>query len=485
MKRITLFLTMCLGLSVFQTVFADDAETVRAASKRVSVNNILSTNSSTRTLVSNPKQKSEQNRTENARSANTGKTVRNSATVQSRTAAQPAVKQRSATKPVTTKTVTTRSHNVVKNTKQSRTAVARQRSNQKIKATTRSAISPTRKQTVGRMAVLNDAKIEAIKNKDYSKCKTVYHECMDEFCANKDTTLRRCACSSRIHEFDNIKQQLDDASEKMIGFNQRLLTVGLDKEDAKAINVATEGEKAFSIKDTSESEKLLQKINDTLNSSSDSKISNNLSAISLDLDMESAWDTVDATSGIATTAKSGLGLYNAALPVCLEMAKEVCSNDELEIAENSYKLAIQQDCNTVSKAYSTQYTTAINKIHESGALLDMARLNAYQERNSDDILTCKRKILEQLYDDSVCGEKLYKCLDITGQYIDPSNGSAFLSSNLYNLTTLLTAPSGDIKWSKMAENQAFVDFLNSKKMFLKTATEQCRNIADYVCSDFL
>ncbi len=320
---------------------------------------------------------------------------------------------------------------------------------------------------------------------NYSKCKTVYYECMDEFCANKDANLRRCACSSRIHEFDNIKKQLSNAEDKMLDFNQRLLTVNLDKEDAAAINVATEGELGFSTKDTSASEKLLQKITDSLNNSGDSKISNNLSAISLSLDIDSAWDSVDSTSGITTSAKSGVDLYNAANPVCIAMAKEVCSDEELDIAKDGYKLTIQQDCDTVAKSYKTQYNSALEKIHESSALLDMSRLNVYQQHNSDDTLTCKKKILNQLSDTSVCGEDLYKCLDMTGQYIDPSTGSAFLSENLSELSNLLQEPTDGGKWSKIRHNDSFVNFLNSKKKFLEPAIKQCQDIADMVWQDFL
>jgi len=486
MKRITLFLTVCLGLSAFQTVFAVDSETVRVANKRGSANTVSTNTTSTRTITSTTKQKSDSNRIENVRSAT--KNMRNSATVQGRnTTKATIIKQRPATTAqpiVNTKTVTTRPTGNSRTLTQPRTAVARKAQPEKAKAT-RSAVNKPQNTRITRAATLDTDKINAIKSKDYSKCKEIYHECMDEFCANKDTTLRRCACSSRIHEFDNIKKQLSDVEEQMMGFNQRLLTVGLDKEDALAINTATEGEEAYSQTDKSESEKLLQKITKTLNNSGDSKITNNLSAISLDLDIDSAWDSVDSLGGIATTAKSGLALYNAAQPVCVEMAKEVCSDEEMEIAETSYKLAIQNDCNTVSKAYNAQYNKAIDTIHESGALLDMARLNAYQQRNSDDVLTCKRKMLNQLSDSSVCGEDLYKCLDITGQYIDPSTGDAFLSNNLGDLANLLTAPTEDTKWSKVSSNKEFVNFLNSKKMFLETAMEQCKDLADMVWSDFL
>lgn len=479
MKRITLFLTVCLGLSAFQTAFAVDSETVRAANKRGMTNTISSNATTSRTNTTNTKQKTESNRAENVRSV-VNKNARNTTSVQSRTNAknQPAVKQRSAQK-----NVVTRASMPKRNVSQSRTATRQVASSKNI--LTRAGTNTQKNIRTARAAALDDSKIDAIKSKDYSRCKNVYQECMDEFCANKDTTLRRCACSARVHEFDGIKKQLGNVEEKMLGFNQRLLTVGMDKEDALSINIATEGETAYSQTDKSESEKLLQKITKTLNSSGDSKITNNLSAISLDLDMDSAWDSVDSLAGISTTAKSGTDLYNAAQPICIEMAKEICSTEELEIAENSYKLSIQNDCNTVSKAYTAKYNTAIDKIHESSALLDMARLNAYQQRNSDDILTCKRKMLNQLSDASVCGEQLYKCLDITGQYIDPSTGDAFLSDDLMNITNLLTPPTNDTKWSRLSANKAFVNFLNSKKMFLETATDQCQDLADDVWDDFL
>ena len=482
MKRIILFFAVCLGLSVSQTTFADDAEMARAAAKR-STNTTVSTTqntgaNSTRSVSSN--RKTEPNANKNARTAT--KPVQTRA-VSSRTPGQQSqqnVKQRAAvTKPVaqqSVKHVSTKSRNAATRTVDARGDTIN---------TLRSATTPNKKHNARAAATVNVEKMANIKSKDYSKCKTVYFECMDEFCANKDSNLRRCACSSRIHEFDTIKKQLSDAEDKMLDFNQRLLTVSLDKEDAEAINVATEGETAYNVKDKTESEKLLQKITATLNNSGDSKLNNNLSSISLSLDIDSAFDSIDSLGGIATSSKTGVDLYNAARPVCIEMAHEVCSDDELNIAQNSYKLTIQQDCETVAKSYTSRYNQAQEKIHESSALLDMSRLNLYQQKNSDDILTCKKKILTQLSDNAVCGEDLHKCLDTTGQYINPSDGSAFLSSELHNLSTLLQEPGTEEKWSTVAQNESFVKFLNTKKEFLEPATEQCEEIADVVWQDFL
>lgn len=478
MKRIILFFAVCLGLSVSQTTLADNADTARATTKRGQTTTVSLNANANRSVASEVK-RAETPQTKNVRTA----TKSNQQKVVSRTPTTQNVKTRTAvTKSQPVKNVAQRTNSVNKTQSTNRNVNTR-------KTTTvenaRSATTAKNRKNVSRAAELNTEKIANIKSADYSKCKTVYYECMDEFCANKDANLRRCACSSRIHEFDNIKKQLNDAEDKMLDFNQRLLTVSMDKEDAAAINIATEGETAFQIKDRSESEKLLQKITKTLNSDSDSKINNDLSAISLSLDIDTAWDSVDSLAGASTTSKVGLDLYNAARPICIEMAKEVCSDDELTIAQDGYKLTIQQDCNTVAKSYDTLYNNAMTKIHESNALLDISRLSVYQQRNADDTLTCKKKILEQLSSSAVCGDGLYKCLDTTGEYIDPSTGKAFLSENLYNLVNLIQEPTGAETWSKIPQNENFVNFLKSKKKFLEPAMEQCQDIADNVWTEFL
>ena len=83
---------------------------------------------------------------------------------------------------------------------------------------------------------------------------------MDEFCANKDTQLKRCACSSRIHEFDGTKQNLANVEEKLMDFSQRLITVNMEREDAEALYKPTEGELAYATDDTSASKKMLDEI---------------------------------------------------------------------------------------------------------------------------------------------------------------------------------------------------------------------------------
>lgn len=327
---------------------------------------------------------------------------------------------------------------------------------------------------------------EEVLSSNYEKCREVYNSCMDEFCANKDSQLKRCACSSRINEFDGLKAQLTEVEDKLLDFNQRLLTVNMEKEDAEALYQATEGELAFNTEDESESKKMLDEIAEKLNTTfADSTQSQNLSPISLSLNVDAAFDSVDSLMGASTTTKSGTELYSAALPVCREMALEVCSQDELDIAESGYQMLIEQDCNTVAKTYETQQDQARAKIYEGSALLDMSRLSIYQQRNSDDILTCKKKMLDMLTDSSVCGEGLGKCLDISGKYIDPSTGEAILTTNLAELASLIVRPDANQTWTNAPGNSKFVTYLNSKKKFLEPAMENCQDIADNVWDAFI
>lgn len=217
--------------------------------------------------------------------------------------------------------------------------------------------------------------------------------------------------------------------DKMLDFNQRLLMVNMDADDAAVINQSTEGEDAFyATRDNSKSKRALDDIAKKLNAKfGESDSGTGLSSLSWSLNLDSAFDTIDSIGGTDTTAKSGPALYAAAIPICREIANEVCDDDELSLAIGGYQMLIEQDCNTVYKSYVSQADAARTKVFESGALLDMSRLDTYQNKNSDDILTCKRKMLDMLTNSTVCGTDLQQCLDMTGKYIDPTTGNAFLT----------------------------------------------------------
>ncbi|MCL2331673.1 MAG: hypothetical protein FWC61_03980 [Proteobacteria bacterium] len=325
---------------------------------------------------------------------------------------------------------------------------------------------------------------------DYQLCRDTYFQCMDEFCANKDSQLRRCACSKRMHDFDKAQKNMDKFQNKMLDFNQRLLTVSMDKEDATASIKATEGETAFQAGDTSPSQQILDTIMGKLKSTNaDNKDTHSLAMITLSLDTSTVFDTIDYTLGATTATKEGDALFRAALPVCKEIAAEICAPDDISIAQSAYEMAIEQDCNTAQKAYESLQDSALQKVREGNALLDMSRLQNYQDRNADDTLTCKKKMLDMLANDAVCGADLGKCLDWSGKYIDPSTGTAILTSNLSNLANMLVPPNNDPaganKWVKVKENSGFVKFLNAKKKYISPAMDSCEKISDMVWNGFM
>ena len=259
----------------------------------------------------------------------------------------------------------------------------------------------------------------------------------------------------------------------------------MDKEDAVAMSSATEGEKAFQQDDKSDSKNILNTIMKKLESTNaDTKSANSLSAINLSMDTN-VFDTIDPEMGIETTTKEGESLYKAALPTCLEMATEVCAEDEIPIAQNAYTAAIEQDCNTVAKTYASLKDKTIEKVREGNALLEMSRLNNQQTRNSDDILACKKKMLDALSDSAVCGEDMGKCLDWSGKYINPATGSAILTSDLNQLVNMIRRPTGDEKWAKAGANNKFVTFLESKKKYIEPAMKNCESLESAVWTSFL
>lgn len=263
----------------------------------------------------------------------------------------------------------------------------------------------------------------------------------------------------------------------------------MDKEDAEAMVKETSGESAYNVDDKSESQKALNEILKKINAkTTDAKQTQSLAALNIatmDSPGGDMFDSVDSMMGAATTVKEGEALYRAALPTCVEMAKEVCDPADIKIIQSTYQMAIEQDCNTLAKNYESLKSTAAGKAKEASALLDMSRLTNHQDRNSADMLACTKQMMEAMGTDSVCGSDLGKCLDWSGKYIDPMTGSAILTEDLANLTTVLTKPSGDEKWISLPMNAGMVKFLEGKKTYIETATKNCEMIQTAVWDNFM
>ncbi len=487
MKIFRLLFAVCLGVPALCDARGVEYDDIARAASRTNATNVSSAapTRGTNTIVQSQKS----NNAATNRSGGTNARTATSAVTEPRTATKN-VAPRTTTNTVAqrintgtrapTQSVTTRT---TRPTATARTA-SRSRNTSPVSRNASRSKNARTARNISRAATTNESGALVT---NYTRCREIYYECMDEFCANKDANLRRCACSSRANEFDATKKNLAEFEDKMLDFNQRLLLVNLDAEDVNAINTATEGEDAFyGTKDTTKSKRALDEIAKKLNTTfGDDASGTSLAPISLSLNIDSAFDTVDSFMGSDTTAKSGTALYNAAIPICRETAMEVCNEDELSLAVSGYLMLMEQDCNTVQRAYQAQVDTARSKVFESGALLDMSRLDAYQTRNSDDILTCKRKMMEMLTNTTVCGTNMEKCLDMTGKYIDPTTGTAFLTQNLADLGSLITRPDATQSWTSANGAGKFITYLKNKKQFLAPAMENCQDIADTVWDAFI
>lgn len=361
--------------------------------------------------------------------------------------------------------------------------------------TSRSAVSNLKKTFVNNVGV----------KQSYSVCKDTFFKCMDEFCANKDKQLRRCACSSRSHDFDEARTRISDVEQKMLSFNERLLSVNMEEGDAKALSKATEGETAFQKEDTSKSKRILDEISSKLKKAgSKSSFEKDMSSLSLSMDSANSFDDLDSALGQETTLKEGVELYKSALPVCLDIATEVCNKDDVTLAEETYQMAIEKDCNTIEKTYEILNEKTISKIHEGNALLDMSRLDLYKKNNSDSALLCIKKIQDAMYSKSVCGENLEFCLDYTGQYVDNKTGKINLNvgKEITGFSTLINKPTEDFKdnkkvlWSNYihtsggetennSKNKKFAEYIKNKYKNVKSATKVCKNMKDAAFEEFL
>lgn len=489
MKVFNVIFGVCLGVLALRGAVAVDGEgTARGAMRRDAQNVSATPAMASNSRTSGQTQSRVATSRLNARDRGATKTVRDTAkSVVSRATTRGTTPISSGTPQsgVAERTTTaTRTSTPVTKTRTAARTPARRTST----PSTRGALTSAGARSA-RSAVRATTAASGVRRADYQKCREIYYECMDEFCANKDANLRRCACSARATEFDDVKRQMSRVEDKMLDFNQRLLMVNMDAADVNAINTATAGEDAFyAAQDKTKSKQALDEIAKKLNATfgdDNGSGGTSLAPIALSLNADSAFDNIDSLLGAQTTTKTGVALYNAALPVCREMAMEVCTNEEFSLATSGYQMQIEQDCNTVSKAYQSKVDQARAKVFESNALLDISRLDTYQTRNSDDILTCKRKMLDLLTDGTVCGTNMEKCLDMTGRYIDPTTGQAFLTSNLADLATLVTRPQTGQTWVSANRTSAFLTYLNGKKSFLESATKNCQDIADNVWDIFI
>ena len=360
---------------------------------------------------------------------------------------------------------------------------------------TRSASRKSTKQnrTVSaRAATNNEEKTVATETRtgaEYEQCKTAFFNCMDQFCQLKNDNFRRCSCSERVFDFQEVFENYQTVNTKLAEFNDNLDAVGLTKEQANAIKTASAGEDALT-EDKSASKQLLQAIMNSIKGE-DSTVGGkyrDLNSIDLSSDFSNAFNVNDSSQIIASY--NGTTLYKAVYPKCRNAVQEDCNNASLQRAINAYLMAIEQDCNTVEAALKKQQKTLKAATHESSAMLDLARVENRKKHNADDVATCLTNVETAIQSEEVCGANYHKCLDY-GQFIDTTTGAPLTGvTNFYELGNLLTFKTGselkDQQLSKIQNNRLFVQFFEDKtKKFAQDSLDKCTEEADFVWQQYL
>ncbi|MBR4891876.1 MAG: hypothetical protein IKZ34_01700 [Alphaproteobacteria bacterium] len=331
----------------------------------------------------------------------------------------------------------------------------------------------------------------------YSQCRDAYATCMDQFCAANET-FRRCYCSERYSGYIETEATFEEAKLMLQNFEDRVLNA-VDKtaSEVEAMYSATEGEAALKTKDTSEGMKMLEELNDMLSGKKkpavvEKKTTLDLGSLNMDfsVDMENIWSggSVDSLFGGKSNSRGGPNmsamagdqLYKESNKQCLDVVAEACSSDALlNMATSSYSLLITQDCNLYEKKLDAQRQSILNTTRDASKMLLEARLEEERSHNSADMNACMDAVREAILKESACGPNFKRCLDMTGNYINPSTGEAILKPSLFKLTELtnLFDPDDPV-------NKTFKEQFNGKRIYAEGALDTCRNIADEVWTEF-
>ncbi|MFQ6739300.1 MAG: hypothetical protein ACLRFJ_01335 [Alphaproteobacteria bacterium] len=324
---------------------------------------------------------------------------------------------------------------------------------------------------------------------DYERCKTAYFTCMDQFCLLKNDDYRRCSCTNRVNELAELISGLQDAGNQLSEFTENLDVVGMTAAQAKSMHTPSDGETALAA-DTSASKAILQAIMNSIRGESAAVTGkySELNSLNLSFDTVNAFGTTDIGQTIA--AYNGQNLYAAVYPQCRQVVRADCNDASLQRAITAYLMAMEQDCNTVQTAIENKQAQLRGALREGSAMLDLARIENRQNRNSYNFTQCVNNVEQAILSEEVCGAGYHKCLD-NGQYIDISTGAPIKGvPNFYKLGELLTFDSTrgipEQKLAKMSANGVFVrNFESRVKKFAEPALAKCVENADDVWADYL
>ncbi|MDR0803769.1 MAG: hypothetical protein LBO08_01630 [Rickettsiales bacterium] len=340
------------------------------------------------------------------------------------------------------------------------------------------------KAVVARAADAASAMSESRTGAEYEQCKSAYVSCMDQFCALKNDSYKRCSCSDRIFELENTKTKQQNVADELNKFNENLNSVALTAAQATSMKSASDGERALS-EDGSASKALLSAIMKSIKGE-DAKVGGKHQSLN-SMDM---MNILTDSDGQAIATYNGTALYTAIYNQCRSATRDVCNNASLQRAVTSYLMSIENDCNTLQTALNSNAKKLEGAGRESGAMLELARIENRKTHNSDDMATCVKNVELAVLSNEVCGPNYRKCLD-NGKYIDISTGSPIAGIvDFWKLEKLLTFNAekslADQTLAQIPGNRGFVAAFETRvKKFAAPALDKCAENSDAVWADYL
>jgi len=317
----------------------------------------------------------------------------------------------------------------------------------------------------------------------YNACRDAYFTCMDQFCANKDSTYHRCICSGRLNDIRDQQRKLAAVAGQLQDFSDiNIDAISKSANEVSSMQNATVGEKtAAKTVDTSASANALSGIQSVLNKAKNNALS---TAGTLDIagDINAIWMSSDLIGSTNVANLEGAQLYAAVNEQCKDLSADACPRmATMNMVVAAYGMYIEQDCNTLATALSGQQNKATTAVAQSGKEMALARLQNYDVHNSDAINACVGNVRTALTADSACGANFVHCLDVTGMYLNIMTGEPIYSPNFFNLGNQISLD-GDTLTNNA--NVRYVSMLEKKKNFAKPALDKCTDIATDVWAEF-
>jgi hypothetical protein len=316
---------------------------------------------------------------------------------------------------------------------------------------------------------------------EYNVCRDAYFTCMDQFCANRDATYRRCACSSKLTTLRDAARQISGTETQLQTFTDyNIDAISKTATQVSATLTATAGESA-AVADTSQSATQLAGISSVLNGARTNALATN-GSLDVAGDINAIWNTPDFIGGADIANLEGEKLYTQVHSQCAEMVANSCGADAtLNMVVSAYGMYIEQDCNIAAAAISGQKTAAESAVRVAATTMESERLENYNTHNSTEINDCIARVRADITTDAACGTNFVHCLDLTGLYLDYNTGAPIYSSDFFKLENAMTL---DGDFMSASKNQNILLALEEKKAFAADGLDTCRDVANDVWSEF-